>query len=115
VIRITIAPAHDRAGARHPNRFTAVLDKTGDALCSTETPLLDAARALLKTGKAGKDDVIVMRHAGAAYHYAMRARVGVAASLMRAESAKGGRIRLIKASDLVMVWPRDCAEPPDAT
>jgi len=105
MLRIRITPARGRNGERHPNRLTATLDESGEVLCSTETPLLDAARVLLTSGKAGENDVIVMRHSGSD-HDAMRAKVGVAAGLMRAEPDRG-RIRIMKVTNFRVIWAQD--------
>ena len=75
---IAVSPHVGADGTKHPNAFEARL--AGEVLCVSETPLLDAARALLARGIARPDDTIVMRHAGS-HVDALRARVGVAAGL----------------------------------
>ena len=58
-----VAAPHIRPdGTKHPNAFDARLNEV--VLCTSETPLLSAARALLASGQAQPDDTIVMRHAG---------------------------------------------------
>lgn len=95
--RLTVISAAHPDHRPHPNAFTATLN--GMWLCTSETPLLDAARELLKR------DVLIMRHVGAD-HDALRARVGTAAKLVRCEPKGSGRLRLQKALDLTTVWPR---------
>ena len=75
---IAVSPHLRPDGTRHPNAFEARL--AGAPLCVSETPLLDAARALLARDIAQPDDTIVMRHVGS-HVDALRARVGVAAEL----------------------------------
>lgn len=99
---VIVSPHVCRDGTKHPNAFEAQIG--GELICTSETPLLDAARALLKAGKATPDDVLVMRHAGSD-HDALRARVDVAARLMKSEPKGKGRLRLVKAPDLTTVWP----------
>ena len=76
---ITVSPHIRSDGTKHPNAFEARL--AGALLCVSETPLLDAARALLARGIAAPEDTIVMRHVGS-HVDALRARVGVAAGLV---------------------------------
>ena len=64
-------------------------------VCTSETPLFDGARSLLKAGRASPGDVLVMRHAGAD-HDALTAKVGVAAKLSIEDRPSGQRIRLAK-------------------
>jgi hypothetical protein len=92
-LTLIVAPHIRRDGTRHPNAFDARLD--GDLICTSETPLFDGARALLKTGKAAADDMLVMRHVGSE-HDALRARVGVAAGLTIEETGHGPRRRKYK-------------------
>ena len=75
---IAVLPYMRSDGTKHPNAFEARL--AGEVLCVSETPLLDAARALLARGIAQLDDTIIMRHGGSRVD-ALRARVGVAAGL----------------------------------
>ena len=83
---IAVSPRVGADGTTHPNAFEAQL--AGEVLCISETPLLDAARALLARGIAQPDDTIVMRHAGS-HVDALRARVGVAAGLAIEERPSG--------------------------
>ena len=92
---ITVSPHIRPDGSKHPNAFDARLDGSDALLCTSETPLFDACRVLLKTGAAQPDDVIVMRHAGA-QHDALRAKVGVAAGLTISDKPSGRRIHLEK-------------------
>ena len=82
-------------GTKHPNVFDTRLAGSDEVLCVSDTPLLTAARALLKAGKADPGDVIVMRHAGSSA-IALRAKVGAAAGLTVEDRPSGQRIRLAK-------------------
>lgn len=90
---IVVAPHIRPDGTKHPNAFAARLAGTDAVLCVSDTLLLDAARALLKSGLAAPDDMIAMRHAGADID-ALRGSVGVgvAAGLV-IEDAPSGSLR----------------------
>ena len=95
VLVIEVSPHVRSGGTKHPNAFDARLAGSDAVLCISETPLLDATRALLAPGMADSDDMIVMRHAGSAVD-ALRARVWVAAMLTVEDRPSGQRIRLAK-------------------
>ena len=105
---ITVSPHIRSDGTKHPNAFVARL--AGEVLCVSETPLLDAARALLARGIAQPDDAIVMRHAGS-HVDALRARVGVAAGLAISDPAGGRRIALRRWEEFARVRPRIARTP----
>jgi len=100
---IAVSPHLRPDGTRHPNAFEARL--AGAPLCVSETPLLDAARALLARDIAQPDDTIVMRHVGS-HVDALRARVGVAARLAVEDRPSGNPgLRLGK-------WRKRVTAPP---
>ncbi|MGA7454887.1 MAG: hypothetical protein WBW73_27800 [Rhodoplanes sp.] len=61
---IEISPHIRPDGTRGPNGFDVRLAGCDEVLCVSDTPLLTAARVLLKAGKADPDSLLVMRHAG---------------------------------------------------
>jgi hypothetical protein len=90
--RLKVRPSRTAPGA-----FNAYLD--GHLLLGgTRTPLLSGARKLLKRG-AAEDDVVELWHEGGG-SWALRARVGRAASLIVTEGVRGTRFELWKQ------WPR---------
>lgn len=99
---IIVSPHIRPDGVKHPSAFDANFN--GKLICTSETPLLDSARELLKRGLAHPEDWIVMRHVGSD-HDALRAKVGMAAKLMKAERS-ADRLRLEKAPDFLRIWPR---------
>lgn len=90
--------------AKHPNAFDARLAGSDAVVCVSETPLLDAARALLAQGKANPDDMLVMRHAGSSVD-ALRGTVGVAAGLRIEETGWGPKLRKYKPRPAMYVLP----------
>ena len=105
---ITVSPYIRPDGTRHSNAFEARLG--GAVLCVSETPLLDAARALLARGIARPDDTIVMRHAASDVD-AIRARVGVAADLTISDPRGGRRIALRRWEEFARARPRIARTP----
>ena len=105
---IVVSPHMRSDGTRHSNAFEARLG--GAVLCVSETPLLDAARALLARGIARPDDTIVMRHAGSDVD-AIRARVGVAADLTISDPAGGRRTALRRWEEFARARPRIARTP----
>lgn len=100
-----IISAHVRRdGTKHPNAFDARLGSSDTVVCVSETPLFDAARALLAQGKANPDDMLVMRHAGSTVD-ALRSKVGVAAGLRIEETGWGPKLRKYRPRPAMYVPP----------
>jgi hypothetical protein len=102
-VAIIVSPHIKPDDQKHSNAFDVRF--RGELICTSETPFLDGARELLKRGMAEPDDMLTMWHEGSE-HWAIRARVGMAAKLVRREPKGKGRLRLVKALDLTTVWPR---------
>jgi len=98
-------------GTKHPNVFDARLAGSDEVLCVSATPLLTAARLLLKAGKADPDDVLVMRHAGSGA-VALKGRIGLAASLTIEETPFGPKRRRYKPRSSLEGSPRIAQTPP---
>ena len=92
---IEVSPHIRPDGIKRPNGFDVRLAGCDEVLCVSDTPLLTAARVLLKAGRADPDDVLVMRHAGSRA-VALKGRVGLAASLTIEETLFGPKRRRYK-------------------
>ena len=93
MVTVLIVSPHIRPdGAKHPNAFEVRLAGGDAVLCVSETPLFDAARVLLKTGKANADDVLAMRHVGSE-HDALRGKADQLAVLVIGETGHRPRRR----------------------
>jgi hypothetical protein len=64
IFNIVVSPKKARDKRAAPGVFDVRLEGEPDILLSSRTPLLDAARHLLKTGQALPEDRLTMRHAG---------------------------------------------------
>jgi hypothetical protein len=92
---IEVSPHLRPDGTKCPNGFDARLAGCDEVLCVSDTPLLTAARVLLRAGRADPDDVLVMRHAGSRA-VALKGRVGLVASLTIEETRFGPKRRICK-------------------
>lgn len=91
---IIITPAAETNSLRKcGQRFTA--EYKGQVLCVSETLFFDGARELLARNWARPDDMLTMRDAGSKF-WAMRGRVGKAASLAIKQPSKGKAPQLAK-------------------
>jgi hypothetical protein len=77
---IIVSPKRDRDARAAPTIYDARLIGDAGILCSSEAPLVNAARILLKSEQAMPNDTITMRHKGSDT-VALRAKVGRAAML----------------------------------
>jgi hypothetical protein len=85
---IIVSPRRARDKRAAPSVYDARLIGEEKLLCSSNTVFLDAARLLLRSGRAKPDDVLIMMHAGSATK-ALRATIGVAAKLTVEERDAG--------------------------
>jgi hypothetical protein len=77
-LRLVVSPAFDGRGRRRHEQFEARL--SGDVLCVSRQPLLDAARALLNRGM-DPSTVLAKVHADNPSVVTLKSPVGVAATL----------------------------------
>ena len=107
---IEVSPHVRRDGTKHPNAFDVRLAGSDEVLCVSDTPLLTAARVLLKAGKADPDSLLVMRRAGSGA-VALRGRIGRAATLTIEETPFGPKRRRYKPRPS-LEGPSRIAQPP---
>lgn len=88
---IIVSPKRARDKRAAPSVYDARLFGQDEILCSSHTVFLDAARSLLKCGRAMPDDTLIMQHDGSDTE-ALRAPVGVAAKYSIEERDAGPHI-----------------------
>ena len=85
---IIVSPKRARDKRAAHSVYDARLVGEKELLCSSNTVFLDAARHLLKSGRAEPDDILIMQHASSNTE-ALRATVGTAAKLTIEERRTG--------------------------
>lgn len=85
---IIVSPRRARDKRAAPGVYDARLIGKDELLCSSNTVFLDAARELLRSGRAEPNDVLIMQHAGCTTE-ALRANIGIAAKLTIEERDAG--------------------------
>ena len=85
---IIVSPKRARDKRAAPSVYDARLFGQDEILCSSNTVFLDAARHLLKSGRATPEDNLIMRHSGSDTE-AVRAPICVAAKLSIEERDAG--------------------------
>jgi hypothetical protein len=88
VFTIIVSPRRAREKRAAQNVYDARLIGENELLCSSNSVFLDAARKLLRSGRAKPDDVLIMLHAGSNTE-ALRANISAAAKLTIEERDAG--------------------------
>jgi hypothetical protein len=108
---IEVSPHVRRDGTKHPNAFDVRLADQCEVICTSDTPFFHAGRVLLERKFAQPDDVLVMSRTGSSA-FALKGRIGLAASLTIEETRFGPKRRRYKQRPSLVGPSRIAQTPP---